>query len=615
MAQDSGNTLLSARSLNLATGPKTRRETIGGSSDPRDFFKFNLTSRSSLDLSLKKLRSNVDVSLLDSTRKVIASSRRADRLSESIKTTLDAGTFYIRLNTKEASTGYQLQVAATPIPGSGTPGGGTPGGGTPGGGTPGGGTPGGGTPGGGIPTNTAPTIGTNTALIVSRNGTGTIGRTNLFSSDTQQTADQLLYRVTSLPASGSLFLNGTPLGVGSAFTQTDIDTNKLTYKQNSAKDIPNAGRQISSDAFPQISGSNVVWGAKDSTGDTEIFFYNGITKAITQLSDNTVEDSAPKIFGSNVVWESGTGTDAEIYLYNGTSGATTRLSDNPLADTNARISDSFVVWQRRYPSGEHDIRYYRLSDGASGAVNNSITLNDIDPALSGSKLVFQRDNIAGASTNADDGIFYYDLATLGPTQTQLSVGNSAYTDRRAQISGSAVTWERRNSTESDILYDADVTTSGGVSSINVSADDDTNPLISGSKIVFQRSGTTGGTNDGIYLFTIGGAATRIIPPSTTTADVTSFDGNKVGYTNTSGGGFKAAVYDILAGNSQDLVGGAAVEGIPVVSGNNAAWIGGGSSALIDRLFFYDTSIVSDNFGFSVSDGLLTTNGTFNFTIG
>lgn len=53
-----------ARSLNLATGAKTRKETIGGTGDSRDFFKFSLTARSSFDLSLRKLRSNVDVVLL-----------------------------------------------------------------------------------------------------------------------------------------------------------------------------------------------------------------------------------------------------------------------------------------------------------------------------------------------------------------------------------------------------------------------------------------------------------------------------------------------------------------------------------------------------------------------
>ncbi|WP_088892733.1 cadherin-like domain-containing protein [Leptolyngbya ohadii] len=590
MARDSGNTLLSARSLNLATGAKTRRETIGGT-DLRDFFKFNLTSRSSFDLSLKKLRSNVDVSLLDSTRKVIASSRQPARRSESIKTTLDAGTFYIRLNTKEATTGYQLTVSATPAPGGGTPGGGTPGGGT-------------------LP-NTAPTIATNTALTVNRNGTGTIGRANLLSSDTQQTADQLLYRVTTLPANGSLFLNGTLLGVGSAFTQTDIDNNRLTYKQTAIKSIPNTGQiDTGSTRGAKISGSNVVWAAEDGTGDTEIFLYRGSTGAVTQLTNNAVNDRSPEIFGSNVVWQSGTGNDAEIFLYNGTT--TTQLSTNTVEDSKAKISDGYVVWQRQTSSTQSDIRYYRLSDGTRGSVDLDADNDDIDPAISGSKVVFKR-NYVPSSSDSRNGIYFVDLAS-GTGETQVSFGSSGYTDRRPQISGSTVVWERDfTGGNMDILYDADLLVPGA-STVNTSVTlGDEAPLISGSNIVFRRTGSPGGTQDGGYVFNITtGTEERFIP--TPSFSINSIDGNLVGWTGNMGGSANANLYNLTTRTPLTLDGGVALQGLVSVSGANAAWVGGAGPGTIDRLFFYDGTIASDSFGFSVSDGSLTTNGTFNFTV-
>jgi hypothetical protein len=579
MARDSGNTLLSARSLNLATGPKTRRETIGGTNDPRDFFKFSLSSRSSFDLSLKKLRSNVDVTLLDSARKVIAFSRQPGRKPELIKTTLDTGTFYIRLNAKESSTGYELKVAATPLPVPPPP------------------------------ANTAPTIATNTPLTVSRNGTGTIGRTNLLSTDTQQTADQLLYRVTSLPASGSLFLNGTLLGVGSAFTQTDIDNNRLTYKQNSVKTISSTGGIAAGDP-PKISGSNVVWAAQDSTGDTEIFLYRGSMGAVTQLTNNAVDDRDPEIFGSNVVWQSDTGTNAEIYLYNGTTGVTTQLSNNSVEDRNAKISDGYVVWQRQISASHHDIRYYRLSDGLSGTVDPSATFDDTDPAISGSKVVFRRDDTAAT---VSDGIYFVDLAS-GTGETQVSFGNSTYTDRRPQISGSTVVWERDfTDGNRDIRYDSDLLVPGSQVIDSSPTLIDEQPLISGNHIVFERTGTPGSTQDGGYVFNIStGTVNRFI--SASSYSINSIDGNLVGWT-TGGGGATANLYNIATGTAQVLDGGVSLQGLVSVSGPNAAWLGASGPSVVDRLFFYDGSIVADSFGFSVSDGSLTTNGTFNFTIG
>lgn len=587
MATDSGNTLLSARSLNLATGSKTRRETIGGTTDSRDFFKFNLTSRSSLDLTLKKLRANVDVALLDSTRKVIAFSRRADRLSESIKTTLDAGTFYIRLNAKEGSTGYQLTVAATTAPGGG---GGTGGGG------------------GGTPANTAPTIGTNTPLAVSRNGTGTIGRTSLVSTDTQQTGDQLVYRVTTLPKAGSLFLNGTPLGVGSAFTQTDIDNNRITYKQNSVKSIPNTGR-IFPETTAKISGANIVWAAQDSTGDTEVYLYRGSTGTITQLSNNDVADSNPEIFGSNVVWQSGTDNAAEIYLFNINSSTSPQNISNAatVEDSNAKLSDSYVVWQRKFGSGasaEHDIMYYKLSDGTLATVNGESRYDDTNPAISGSKIAFQRDDKLTSSTTATDGIYFRDLALAG-IATQVDSGSASYTDADPQIFGSTVAWRRQYFIASDVRYSTNPLSSGSLGISTPESLFNQPPLISGPNIVFSGSSDI----NGAYLFnTATSTATPILPRY---ASIDSIDGNWIGWTSSGG---TANLYNIATGTSQVLDGGVPTQGTVRVSGGNATWVGSSGTGSLDRLFFYDTSIASDSFSFSVSDGSLTTNGTFNLTV-
>jgi hypothetical protein len=74
--------------------------------------------------------------------------------------------------------------------------------------------------------NTAPTLSTN-AIAMQRGGTAAIGNPFVSATDAQQSSSQLLYTLTSAPQDGQVTLNGSPLAVGSIFTQADIDNNRL----------------------------------------------------------------------------------------------------------------------------------------------------------------------------------------------------------------------------------------------------------------------------------------------------------------------------------------------------------------------------------------------------
>ncbi len=69
---------------------------------------------------------------------------------------------------------------------------------------------------------------------VAENGTMSLAG-KLVSADMDNTASQLTYTVRSLPADGSLRLDGVPLAVGATFTQQDINDDKLSYVQNGAE--------------------------------------------------------------------------------------------------------------------------------------------------------------------------------------------------------------------------------------------------------------------------------------------------------------------------------------------------------------------------------------------
>ncbi len=53
--------------------------------------------------------------------------------------------------------------------------------------------------------------------------------TDLYATDIDNTAAQLTYTIQTLPAHGKLRLNGTPLGVGSTFTQADVNAGLVDY--------------------------------------------------------------------------------------------------------------------------------------------------------------------------------------------------------------------------------------------------------------------------------------------------------------------------------------------------------------------------------------------------
>jgi len=71
---------------------------------------------------------------------------------------------------------------------------------------------------------------------VPEGGSATISKDYLTAIDSDNTTVQRQYRLTAVPTEGVLTLNGRVLGVGSTFTQKDIDDGLLVYK-NSGKEV------------------------------------------------------------------------------------------------------------------------------------------------------------------------------------------------------------------------------------------------------------------------------------------------------------------------------------------------------------------------------------------
>lgn len=114
----SDNTFATARNIGVLAGTRRLRNSVG-KRDKIDFYKFTLPARSSLSLSLKRLSANAGISLFNAQNRssALAKSNRPGKKAEQITRTLDAGTYYIKVNTvNNRNTRYTLLSSATPTP-------------------------------------------------------------------------------------------------------------------------------------------------------------------------------------------------------------------------------------------------------------------------------------------------------------------------------------------------------------------------------------------------------------------------------------------------------------------------------------------------------------------
>jgi Calpain family cysteine protease/Bacterial pre-peptidase C-terminal domain len=85
--------------------------------NPEDYYRFNFSGRSSLNLGVDGLYGNVNVQVLNSNGQELASSYNRRNLDESISVTLEAGSYYIKVfRVRNAITEYNLKYSTEQIP-------------------------------------------------------------------------------------------------------------------------------------------------------------------------------------------------------------------------------------------------------------------------------------------------------------------------------------------------------------------------------------------------------------------------------------------------------------------------------------------------------------------
>jgi beta propeller repeat protein len=169
-------------------------------------------------------------------------------------------------------------------------------------------------------------------------------------------------------------------------------------------------------------------------------------------------------------------------------GATMQLTEVQLTSTpetqeNPDIDGIHVVWQDNR-SGNWDIYMYTLEH--TFTPETQITNNpasQVNPAISGDKIVWQDDR------NSNGDIYMYDITAK--TETQIT--NNTANQENPDIDGNIIVWQdSRNGTVPQIyMYNLTSQTEKCISSSSPSDPtyqvmSNTNPAISGNRIVYQR---------------------------------------------------------------------------------------------------------------------------------
>ena len=240
--------------------------------------------------------------------------------------------------------------------------------------------------------------------------------------------------------------------------------------------------------YPQINagGQMVATGIPGTTGDTEIFYYDGSTA--TQLTSNSGSDSEPQLNNSgHAVWAGHDDLDYEIFYYNG--NVTTQLTNNSQDDSNPQINNSgHIVWYRN-DSSTNKILYY------DGNTVTQLPGSGYNPQINDNGHV-----VWEGWDGSDYEIFYYN----GNVATQLT--NNSQDDSNPQINDNGhVVWEGWDDSDLEIFYyDSNTTTQ-----LTNNSGPDSHPQINASGHVVWSSVDDYYDYEGEIFYYDGNAVTRL----------------------------------------------------------------------------------------------------------
>lgn len=208
----------------------------------------------------------------------------------------------------------------------------------------------------------------------------------LIFGDNDNSSVQRQYRVSAAPANGQILLNGAALGVGSVFTQADLDSGRIQYRHN--------GSETSTDQFQYV-----VSDGDYTVNDSQVFAQGVTPTPSTFLIEITPRNDVPTLAVPARVdaFASGSGTTtisgitlADPDLANGVAAGETdfvRVEIQILDNANALVAAGLLSYSATDPSGGAAF--------VSGKGSNSMVVQgtkaQVDAALASLTVAFSSD--------------------------------------------------------------------------------------------------------------------------------------------------------------------------------------------------------------------------------
>ncbi len=266
-----GNALANAFNVGSnVTGSGTYRSAVGDLNS--DYYQLNVSTPSAVSLTLTGLTNNLDVQLVSSSNQVLQSSTLGNTSAEAINSTLNAGTYYVRVYAANGGgSAYALNLLV----------------------------------------NNLPVVVTNAGLTLDEGTTTTLSSSLLQVTDNDNPVAQLTYTLGSLPGRGALSLNGAAIGAGTTFTQLDINTNQLRYRHDGSETLTDSFSFTVSDLAGGTIASNTFNITVNPVNDAPI---------LTVPSGQTVDQNANSLIAGVSVADLDLGTGNETITISAANG-------------------------------------------------------------------------------------------------------------------------------------------------------------------------------------------------------------------------------------------------------------------------------------------------------
>ena len=229
--------------------------------------------------------------------------------------------------------------------------------------------------------NDAPTLAANAGLIATRNVGTAIGASRLNVTDPDNTASQVTFTVTAIPAHGAIKLSGVTLNVNGTFTQADINSGNLSYV--------NDGASLTDDSFT----FTVSDGAGGSIGSTNfaIDVVNGVPTIAANIELTVNVGDGGVVAAANLAVSDVDNSASQIVftIVDEPANGTLKLSGVALAATDtftqADLNNGLVTYEHDSSATSEDSFTFTVADGDGGTIGVtefSIAVNALPVALS-----------------------------------------------------------------------------------------------------------------------------------------------------------------------------------------------------------------------------------------